>query len=138
MTTICGLITTWLLVGVLKYDTTSKQGNFDIDFWNRLCEKEWQIAFKAFVLGGLFFMLSLIQGSWVLYNDHEYGVVASVIVTVICVSCVVFWYLRVYSKWADTLQKVTYSSIMRCVCVCVCVYCSYYLNCFAGDLFFSE
>ena len=77
------------------------------EFWARLFENDWQIAFQAFVFGNLFFMLSLIQGSWVLYNDHEYGSVAASIVTVICVCSIVFWYLRVYTKWAYTLQKVS-------------------------------
>jgi hypothetical protein len=84
----------------------SNRQNFE-DFWSVLFESDWQIAFKAFIFGNLFFMLSLIQGSWVLYNDHEYGNVAASIVTVICVCCIAFWYLRVYTKWAHYLQKVT-------------------------------
>lgn len=101
---ISGLISTFLLVGVHKYDMDSRQ-SFE-DFWSIWFENDWQIAFKAFVFGNLFFMLSLIQGSWVLYNDHEYGDAAASIVTIICVFCIVFWYLRVYTKWAHTLEKV--------------------------------
>ena len=87
ITTISGLISTFLLVGVHKFDMSNRQ-TFE-DFWSILCENDWQIAFKAFIFGNLFFMLSLIQGSWVLYNDHEYGDIAAIIVTVICVCCIV-------------------------------------------------
>lgn len=103
ITTISGLISTFLLVGVYKYDTLGHQ-RFE-DFWAILFENDWKIAFKSFVLGNFFFMLSLIQGSWVLYYEHEYGSVAAGIVTVICVLCMFFWYIRIYKKWANTLEK---------------------------------
>jgi hypothetical protein len=80
------------------------------EFWAILFENDWQIAFQAFVFGNFFFMLSLMQGSWVLYNDHEYGNIAASIVTVICVCSIVFWYMRVYTKWAHTLQKVLHAN----------------------------
>jgi RsiW-degrading membrane proteinase PrsW (M82 family) len=55
----------------------------------------------------ILFALTLCAGAWVLYWNHPYGAVASSLVTVICLGCILFWYLRVYLKWATALEKVS-------------------------------
>eukprot|EP00602_Paraphysomonas_sp_CaronLab_P008434 CAMPEP_0185027958 /NCGR_PEP_ID=MMETSP1103-20130426/13340_1 /TAXON_ID=36769 /ORGANISM="Paraphysomonas bandaiensis, Strain Caron Lab Isolate" /LENGTH=245 /DNA_ID=CAMNT_0027562171 /DNA_START=121 /DNA_END=858 /DNA_ORIENTATION=+ len=104
ITMVAALISTYVLVALYRYDPVKRNPTFDL-FWKRVCEDDWQVAFKAFTFGMLLFALSLCAASWVLYWDHPYGSVAASIVTAICLLSIAFWYIRVYLKWAGALAK---------------------------------
>ena len=76
-------------------------------------------------IGMFLFALSLCASAWVLYWNHPYGVLASSLVTVICVSGIVFWYLRVYLKWAKALEKVQRTLCMWCPIIFIGLVCAH-------------
>lgn len=88
-------------------ENVSEDGLY-VSRFNR-CEDDWRLALNGFTLGSCLFLLTVSLASWVVYWPHAHGYIAAIIVSLLCFTTLVYWYMRVYLKWYVALKMVKFS-----------------------------
>ncbi len=101
------LNSTFLLIGIFKFDCTNLNGlSFD-EFWLSTCETDWKVAFSSFSIGIPLFLVMLGLVSWVVYWSHPARNASSAIVTIVAFLTLIFWSINTYDKWNSFLIQGT-------------------------------
>ncbi|KAG2765621.1 hypothetical protein JG687_00004379 [Phytophthora cactorum] len=66
------------------------------DWWVAKCEHEWLLAYQLFRTGASFFLVAIGLVSWIVFVRST---AASVVVSVLCVCGLLYYNLRIASRW---------------------------------------